>query len=105
MRAEQLSLNDRIVAVADSISALTGKRSYKEGFSREAVIKILCRQKDAGELCDRVTGSAIRNYDAIMESGKKKIEMITEMYGSICDEFRIIKKRFESVGVFDITAE
>lgn len=97
LRAEQLSLNDRIVAVADSISALTGKRSYKEGFSRETVIEILCRQKDAGKLCGLVTGSAIRNYDVIMESGKKKIKMITEMYGSIRDEFRLIKKRFEAM--------
>ncbi|HVI40481.1 MAG TPA: HD domain-containing phosphohydrolase [Anaerovoracaceae bacterium] len=97
LKAEQLTLNDRIVAVADIMSALAGKRSYKEGFPKDAVIGILRQQKDEGKLCERVIDSAIQDYDIIMESSKKNIGMITEMYNCIRNEFRIIKSRFEEM--------
>ncbi|MDD4564752.1 MAG: HD domain-containing protein [Eubacteriales bacterium] len=95
--ADQLTLSDRIVAVADQISALEGKRSYKEGFSKEAVIEILHNQNDAGKLCGRVTDSAIRHYDEIMEPCRKNKGMITEMYDSICDEFALIKEKLKAI--------
>ena len=95
LRAEQLTLSDRIVAAADLISALAGKRSYKEGFPKEAVIEILRQQKDGGKLCGCVTDCAIRSYDAIMESSKKNIKLITELYSRFSEEFRMIKRNFE----------
>jgi len=97
LTGEQLSLSERIVAVADIISALVGIRSYKKSFPRETVIKILMQQKAAGKLCGRVIDTAVQNYDIIMESGRENIRMITEMYGCISSEFRLIKKRFEEM--------
>jgi hypothetical protein len=97
LAGEQLTLNERIVAVADIMSALTGIRSYKKSFPKETVIEILQREKAAGKLCERVIDTAVQYYDIIMESGRENIRMITEMYGCISSEFRLIKKRFEEV--------
>ncbi|MDD3169644.1 MAG: HD domain-containing protein [Eubacteriales bacterium] len=66
LKADELKLSERIVAVADMMSALTGKRSYKESFPKETVIEIMEKQKETGKLCGRVIDSAIRHYDHIM---------------------------------------
>lgn len=97
LKADKLTLSERIVAVADMMSALTGKRSYKESFPKATVIEIMQNQKDAEKLCDRVLDSAIRHYDHIMESSNENIVMVTDMYDRISKEFRLIKKRFEEL--------
>ncbi len=93
LHADQLTISDRIVAVADVISALAGKRSYKESFPKETVIGILRDQKEAGKLCGQVIDAAIRNYDIIIESSRKNGLMIRDMYERISREFRFIKTR------------
>lgn len=95
LKAEQLSLCERIVAVADIMSALTGKRSYKESFSKEVVTGILQQQKDNGKLCGVVIDAAIGHYDMIMESSKENSGQTTDIYNSIRTEFKLIKERFE----------
>lgn len=97
LTGEELILSDRIVAVADIMSALTGKRSYKESFSKEAVTEILIRQRDAEKLCSSVIDLAVLNYDDIMESTRENISMTTEMYDRISKEFNFIKKRLEKI--------
>ncbi|MDF3001946.1 MAG: hypothetical protein K0Q48_2065 [Bacillota bacterium] len=91
LKADQLTLNDRIVAVSDMMSALAGKRSYKESFSKEVVIDILQRQLDSGKLDRSVIETAIANYDFIMECCRTNTLRITEIYHKIKSEFKIIK--------------
>lgn len=97
LKADKLTLSERIVAVADMMSALTGKRSYKKSFPKAAVIEIMQNQKDAEKLCGLVLDSAIRHYDNIMESSNENIVMVTDMYDRISKEFHLIKKRFEEL--------
>lgn len=97
LKGDQLTISDRIVAVADMISALAGKRSYKESFPRETVIGILRDQKESGKLCGQVIDAAIRNYDIIIESSVKKSIMIRDMYDRISREFRFIKTRLGEI--------
>ena len=94
---DQLTISDRIVAVADVISALAGKRSYKESFPRETVIGILRNQKESGKLCGQVIDVAIRNYDIIIGSSVKKSMMIFDMYDRISKEFRFIKTKLGEI--------
>jgi len=96
LRAEQLTMSERIVAVADLISALVGKRSYKEGFPKEKVLEILRQQKDAGKLCSRVTEQAIRHYDAILETSNKYIRVIAELYNRFSAESRHLRMSLEN---------
>ena len=91
LRAEELTLNDRIVAVSDMMSALTGKRSYKESFPKEVVIDILQRQMDGGKMDQRVIAAAIENYDKIMDYCSIHTMRITEVYHKIKSEFMNIK--------------
>ncbi len=97
LKAEQLTLNDEIVAVADMMSALTGKRSYKDSFSKEVVIDILKKQKEEGKLNGQIVNEVISHYDEIMECSNANIRIITTIYNSIKSEFNLIKQRFEAL--------
>ncbi len=63
--AAQLSTAERIVAVADILSALTGKRSYKEPFPKQKVIDIIAEMADTQKICPQVAQVAIAHYDEI----------------------------------------
>ncbi|MEG0776335.1 MAG: HD domain-containing protein [Raoultibacter sp.] len=64
--ASQLSLAQRLVAIADMVSALSGKRSYKEAFSKERVLAIVVEMKDAHEIDADICMCLEEHYDAIM---------------------------------------
>lgn len=95
--AYSLKLSERIVAVADMMSALTGQRSYKDSFPKAKVIEIMQNQKVTGKLCGTVIDSAIQNYDTIMEESNKNTMVVQDMYNRISKEFLLIKKRFEEL--------
>ncbi|MBR0596978.1 HD-GYP domain-containing protein [Sinanaerobacter chloroacetimidivorans] len=87
LMGEELTLSERIVAVADIMSALTGKRSYKDSFDKETVIDILRRQGEKGKLCGDVVQAAIVFYDSIMKRANDNSKKTFEMYRNIRQEF------------------
>ncbi len=58
-----LTLSEKIVAVADIFVALIQKRSYKDGFSKDKVIEILSNCANKGEIDREVVKKVIENYD------------------------------------------
>lgn len=67
LREEELTLSERIVAVADVLSALMGRRSYKEPFPEELVRKIMIENKVNGKLSGEVIDKALEHYDVLQE--------------------------------------
>lgn len=70
--ATDLTLEQRIVAVGDILSALLQKRSYKEAFPKEKIIAILTVEANNNKLCPIVVQAILDNYDNI-------VQMATEM--------------------------
>lgn len=72
---DQLTRPQRIVAVADVVTALTEQRSYKEAFSLPEVLRILRGMRDGGKLCPAVIGvfeqHSAELYDAACEKGRE----------------------------------
>lgn len=58
----ELSLQDRILTVADIFSALVDKRSYKEKFDKENIIEIYRKMAAAGELASDIPDFVDKNY-------------------------------------------
>ena len=92
---EELTLPQRIVIVADIISALHGKRSYKDKMDGNEIKKILSEETKAGRLCQKVVSCALDNFDAIIRKFEKEKEeivgtymQIKEQYGQIYEMFR-----------------
>lgn len=86
---EDLTTCEKILSIADIMSALTGKRSYKERFNKERVTSILEKQREDRKICPKITDVAVQNYDAIMESIHSCCQEITNMYLKIKEEYII----------------
>lgn len=65
---KELTLADRIVAVGDILSALMGKRSYKDPFPEEKVKAIVMDLAENGKLCKEVINQAMIHYKELEES-------------------------------------
>lgn len=93
LTGDVLTLPERIVAVADIVSALGSRRSYKEPFPKERVLAILNQMKAAQldpDICDYVC----EEYEEIMGATDVKRDEIIQKYRSIMAEFQELKQRF-----------
>lgn len=89
LSGEELNLSQRIVAVADVVSALTSKRSYKEPFPKEKTLAILGQMSKTQldkSVCDYVTN----NYDSIILTTEEERQKVIQMYRKIMAEFHEI---------------
>ena len=95
LKAEDLTLPQQIIAVADILSALYGKRSYKEAFSKEKILDIMNGDADSGKINKNVVISLERNYDKIIKEFEKEKENTIGLYLKIKEQYAIISERFK----------
>ena len=82
---------DRIVAIADIFSALSGRRNYKDAFSKEKITGIL--NDMSGRFLDpQITALAIEHFDEILEMIERESAPVMENYNAINEEFIQLKK-------------
>ena len=94
LTAEALSQAQRIMAVADIVSALTGTRSYKKSFDKERVCSILTQMKDSGKICPHATGVMLAEFDPIMQEVNRACAPTLDSYHSIQDEFKALYNQY-----------
>lgn len=78
---------DRIIAVADIVSALVGTRSYKEAYSKERVLELLADQRDRGLIDAAVVEVMERDYDDIMCVVRRACLPVAALYRRVQDEY------------------
>ncbi len=94
LTAADLTLPQQIIAVADILSALYGKRSYKEPFSKEKILEIMKGDAENGKINKNVVASLERNYDQIIKEFEKEKENTIGLYLKIKEQYAIISERF-----------
>lgn len=87
----------RIVSVADILSALYQKRSYKEGFALPVIAKIIHDEAINGKLCPQVVAYAIKHMNDIMIEFEAKREEIFGLYTQIKEQFDVIYAKFKDI--------
>ena len=97
LTGDQLTLPQRIVAVADIISALYDKRSYKDGFDPEKIKSILQQDADAGKLDAAVVACAINNFSTIESNCKKARENTIGTYRRMQKEYDLQIQKFHQL--------
>lgn len=95
LKDEDLTQVQKIIAVADILSALYGKRSYKEAFDPEVIKNIMQSDADNGKICPVATGIVIKNFDKIIESYEKQREETLGIYEEILEQYEVIYERFK----------
>lgn len=97
LKGEQLTKPQRIVAVADIISALYGKRSYKEAFDIDKIKEIIKSDADNNKICLQVVGVALRNMNRIIDNFEKKKEVTLGTYMQIKRQEHEIYEQFKGL--------
>ena len=91
-----LTLPQQVVAVADILSALYGKRSYKEAFSSDLIKKIMTGDAENNKINKSAVDTLMRNYDKVIaEFEKEKVNTIG-LYLKIKEQYAVMIERFQA---------
>lgn len=93
LTAENLTLGQRLIGVADIFSALCGVRTYKKAFPKEKVAGILLEMSAQGLIDADIVAAVLQNYEYLMEEVEKTTHPILETYKRIQTENAILLER------------
>lgn len=97
LKEDELTLSEQIVAVTDIMSALTGRRSYKEGFSKEKTISILIHMRDHHKLSPVVVDTVVLHYDEIMKNANHASEKLIQIFHNIRTEYSVLFEKYQAI--------
>lgn len=97
LKGDNISKEARIVAVADVLSALIGKRSYKDEFSKDEVISILSNMASNYEIDKDICKLVIENYDYIEKRVKANTKNTLKLYKNLMNEYKELLEYFEKI--------
>lgn len=95
LKADDLSQLERITAVADILSALYGKRSYKDAFAPEKIKEILLSDAENGKICEKVVKVVVSSFQTIIKDYEKERDATMEKYMEIVNQYDSIYERFK----------
>lgn len=85
--AADLTVPDRIIAVADIVSALVGTRSYKEAYPKERVLELLAWHAEEGRIDGSVVEVMTRDYDDIMATVADACRPVMAAYERVQEQY------------------
>ncbi|MDO5563303.1 MAG: HD domain-containing protein [Synergistaceae bacterium] len=95
--ADDLTLSQRIMAVADIASALSGKRSYKDPMPKETVLGILEKMGGNGQLDSDIIKVLEANYDAFMSKSAHDSQDAASRYEALKSEYAALISKYTSL--------
>lgn len=107
LHAGELSNGQRIIAVADIVSALCSARSYKEPYPKEKVSSILLNMSSEGLIDTQIVWETIHHYERLMEEVGKTTGPILDIHKRMQREYADLLERAkgfqEEMGTGEIT--
>lgn len=94
MTGADLTIPQRIVAVADIVSALSGSRSYKGSFSKKTTLEIVNMASDVGQLDPGIVRIINNHFDEIMRTVRDQAGPVLRIYEGISREYDALMKRY-----------
>lgn len=90
---DELNPCERILCVADIISALYTKRSYKEAFDTDLVVKILTEMAERNEVDPTVVRAFTEHIPEILQFIVQENDKIKKRYDNASKEYETLKTR------------
>jgi len=97
LKLEDINFFDRIVAIADIISALCGVRNYKGEYPKEKVVGILEDMSEQNLLDPHIISITIDNFEKIINSVKKEADPVINAYNNMNNEYLQIRKELANL--------
>ena len=92
IKEDEMSIEEKIVAVADIYSALSGKRSYKDSFSKEKIVSIMQQMAENGQIDKDVVRVLIEHYEEVVNFVNKECSEILHNYDRLKERYQKIHK-------------
>lgn len=89
----ELDKKQRIVAVADIVSALTGTRSYKDAYSQEKTVNIITGMAQKGLIDRDIVALITDNFQSIMDTVQEITAPILQTYQEMQDQYGILSQK------------
>lgn len=97
LTASDLTQPERILAVADVLSALGEVRSYKLSFPKETTLSIIRQGAKDGQLDPTVAEAVCVHYDDLMAEARTQSEPILALYRGISEEFTTLMAQYANI--------
>ncbi len=95
LKEAQMNVSQRILQVADVVTALVNKRSYHKDLSKDEVIEILNSEVAKNRLKKQVVVAFVKSYDRIMKHVREGSADILKMYETINMQYELISKKYK----------
>lgn len=95
LSAADLTLPQRLLAVADILSALCMARSYKDAFPKENCLAILHDMAKKGEIDQTLVALVDREFDHILATAQQRCMPIQEKYEKAHQHFQLLMDRLQ----------
>lgn len=99
LAAGQLSTEERIVAVADIVSALAGTRSYKKAFSKERILSIVLQMRQDGLIDPGLVTLFAAHYDEIMDKTAVRCQPLLDIYEKLQAEYAALFAQYAATAL------
>ena len=91
----QMNMSQKILQVADVVTALVNPRSYRKDLPKEKVVAILTEDASKHKLKQQVVTVMVKSYDRILEHVKSEAAEIMKMYKVLNMQYEQISKKFK----------
>ena len=80
VQGEELTLCERILAVADVVSALSADRSYRKALPKAKILEILLKDVENNKLCPHVVNALVKKYNIIMSAASFNVQRASKAF-------------------------
>lgn len=95
LKAHQMSIEQKILQVADTVTGMTNKRNYREPLKKEEVVSILNEEASRNRYDRQVVNTFVNFYDSIMQNVQTESAEVMKMYQLLNSQYAQISRRFK----------
>lgn len=94
-KAHQMSQEQKVLQVADMVTGMTSRRSYRQPLTKEQVIGVLNEEAAKNRLDRQIVTTFVNFYDNIMQDVQKKSVEVMRTYQLLNSQYAQLSKRFK----------
>lgn len=92
---QKISIQQGVLQVADVVSALVNKRSYRDAVSKQQVLRFLSEETAKKRFKRQIVTVLSDSYDEIMDRVKQETANILKMYQTLNMQYQQVNKKYK----------
>ncbi len=95
LNEQKISLQQGVLQVADAVSALVNKRSYRDAFPKQQVLQFLAEEVNRKRFKKSIVKVLADSYDEIMVRVKEESSRILKMYQTLNMQYQQVSTKYK----------